>query len=183
MADPLRMLAAREDCVLLVVDLQQRLLPHIHDHERVVANTEKLVRFARLVGIPVLCTEQEKLGDTAAAVRAALGAEAPIRKLAFGCFGCGPFREALAALGRKTLVVAGIEAHICVAQTVLEALPDHTVQVVADAVSSRTAENRRVALDRFRQVGAVVTSTEMFLYEVMRRAGTEEFRAVLPLVK
>lgn len=176
-------LAARSDCALLVVDLQKRLLPHIHDHEAVVENAAKLVRFARITDIPVLVTEQENLGETADPVRAELGEVDPIRKIEFGCFANPGFRQALGRLGQRTLVVAGIEAHICVAQTVLGALATHRVHVVADAVSSRTPENRRVALDRLSRSRAVITSTEMFFYEILGRAGTDEFRAVLPLVK
>lgn len=176
-------MADRNDCVLVVVDVQDRLLPHIHEGERVVSSIVKLAKFARIVGIPILWAEQEKLGETAAPIRAELAGLAPVGKAAFGCLGSGAFRESLGALGRGTLVVCGVEAHICVAQTVLQALSEYEVHVVADAVGSRAPENRVVALERLRQAGAVVTCTEMFLYEVLGKAGTDEFRAVLPLVK
>ena len=175
--------ATREDCVLAVVDVQERLLPHIHEGPRVVGNIVKLVKFARIVGIPILWAEQEKLGVTAAPIRAELAGLEPFHKADFGCLGCEPFRARLAELGRRTVVVCGIEAHICVAQTALQALPEYQVQVVADAVGSRAPENRQLALERLRQAGATVTCTEMFFYEVLRRAGTDEFRATLPLVK
>ncbi len=173
----------REDAALLVIDVQDRLLPHIHQAERVVTNVVKLIRFARITGLPVLWAEQEKLGATAEPIRAELGGMTPVAKADFGCLGCGAFREGLEALGRKTLILCGIEAHICVARTALQALPRYGVHVVADAVSSRTPENRQIALDRLTLAGAVVTSTEMLFYEILERAGTDEFRAVLPLVK
>jgi nicotinamidase-related amidase len=176
-------LVCREEAVLVVVDVQQRLAPAIAECDRVVANIVKLLRFARIVGLPVICTEQIKLGDTVEAIRAELGGIAPIQKADFGCFGCGEFVEALRGLGRRTLVLTGIEAHICVLQTALGALPDYAVHAVADAMSSRAPENRDLALERMRQAGVTVTATEMVMYEVLRRAGTDEFRAVLQLVK
>jgi nicotinamidase-related amidase len=176
-------MADRSDCVLAVVDVQERLLPHIHGGGRVVEAIVKLARFARIVGIPILWAEQEKLGATAALIRAELEGLEPVGKDSFGCLGSGDFRDRLEALGRSTLVLCGVEAHICVAQTALQALSKYRVHVVADAVGSRAPENRVLALDRLRQSGATVTCTEMFFYEVLRRAGTDEFRAVLPLVK
>ncbi len=172
-----------EDCVLAVVDVQERLLPHIHEGDHVVENIVKLTRFAKIVGLPILWAEQEKLGATAAAIREELAGQEPFGKAQFGCLGCDGFREKLASLGRNTLVLCGIEAHICVAQTALQALPQYRVHVVADAVGSRAPENREIALERLRQAGAVVTCVEMFFYEMLQRAGTETFRAVLPLVK
>ncbi len=173
----------REDAVLVMIDLQDRLLAHIHQADRVVENAVRLARFARIVGLPVVWAEQEKLGETAAPVRAALEGLAPVRKLHFGCLGCGELAAQIEAVGRRTLVLLGVEAHVCVAQTALQALPRFGVQVVADAVSSRVPENREVALARLARAGAVVTSTEMLIYELLGRAGTEEFKAVLPLVK
>ncbi len=176
------LLPARE-CVLAVIDVQVRLLPHIHEGERVVHNTARLVEAAGVLGVPVLWAEQEKLGETAPALRAVLGGCAPFVKAEFGALGCDAFRAALEASGRTTLVLAGIESHVCVAQTALQALPDYAVHVVADATGSRRPSDREVALQRLRGAGAVVTSVEMWLYEVMGRAGTETFRAVLPLVR
>jgi nicotinamidase-related amidase len=86
-------------------------------------------------------------------------------------------------IGKKILVLTGVEAHICVAQTALHALSSYDVQVISDAVSSRTADNRSIALLRMRDAGATITSTEMFIYEILQKAGTDEFRAVLPFVK
>jgi len=172
-----------DDCVLAVVDVQERLLPHIHEGDAVVQNIVKVVKFARLLGIPILWAEQEKLGATAAPIRGELEGLEPFGKAEFGCLGCEGFRSRLASLGRNTLVVCGIEAHICVAQTALQALTEYRVHVVADAVGSRVPVNRELALERLRHAGATVTCVEMFFYEALRRAGTDLFRAVLPLVK
>lgn len=177
------LLIHRDDTALLVIDVQEKLLPHIDGGERVAANIVKLIRFAEILGIPVLAAEQEKLGQTVVPLREALGDASPVPKLAFGALGCDAFSGRLSALGRGTVVVTGIEAHICVAQTALQALPSHRVHVVADAVGSRDPANREVALARLGQAGAVITSTEMVMYELLREAGTDEFRRVLPLVK
>lgn len=176
-------LLKREDCVLVVIDAQEKLLPVIHGQEEVVANTAKLVKFAGIAGLPVVATEQMKLGATVPAVTEAGLVEPAIVKISFDCFGCEEFSQKIKDLKRKTLVLAGVEAHICVLQTALSALEDFRVQVVGDAVSSRVARNRDLALARLRHAGCVVSSTEMFIYEVLRQAGTAEFKATLPLVK
>lgn len=176
-------LLKREDCVLVVIDAQEKLLPVIHEQAEVVANIAKLVKFAGIAGLPVVVTEQMKLGATVPALAEAGLSEPAIAKISFDCFGCEEFAQKIKALKRKTLVLVGVEAHICVFQTALSALEDFRVQVVGDAVSSRTARNRDLALARLRHAGCVVTSSEMFIYEILRQAGTEEFKATLPLVK
>jgi nicotinamidase-related amidase len=176
-------LLQREDAVLVVIDVQERLLPAVADGEAVVANIVKLLRFAQIIELPVILTEQQKLGSIVAPVRGEIPGVEPIGKMEFGCFACPDFREALHASGRNTLVLSGIEAHICIAQTALAAIPQYAVHVVSDAVSSRSADDRKVALKRMLQAGVTITSTEMLMYELLGRAGTDEFRAVLKLVK
>ena len=176
-------LISREDCALVVIDVQERLMPVIANKEKVTDNLVRLLKFSQIVGLPVLLTEQQKLGDTLSEVLEARSALKPIRKLDFDCFGCQEFNEEVRQMGRNTLILTGVETHVCVAQTALHAVPEFTVHVVSDATSSRTEENWRVALDRMRQAGVVITSTEMVIYELLGRAGTDEFRAVLPLVK
>lgn len=175
-------LARREDCVLVIIDAQEKLLPVIHDQEAAVANMARLAKFAAIVGMPVVLTEQMKLGATVPAVAEPAGTEA-IGKISFDCFGCEDFAQKIKELKRKTLVLCGVEAHICVFQTALSALEDFRVQVVSDAVSSRAPHNWLVALERLRQSGCAITTTEMFIYEILGQAGTDEFKATLPLVK
>ena len=134
-------------------------------------------------GYSLVVTEQEKLGGTVSEVKGELPAERAIQKVHFNCFFCEDFAERVKKTKKKTLVLAGVEAHICVAQTALHALSSYDVQVISDAVSSRTADNRSIALLRMRDAGATITSTEMFIYEILQKAGTDEFRAVLPLVR
>ena len=176
-------LLRREDTVLVVIDVQERLLPVMEGREELVENIVRLLRLARIIGLPVVVTEQQNLGATVPEVRDELEDYHPIGKIEFDCFRRTEFVAKLRDLGREALVLAGIEAHICVCQTALHALPGFKVHVVADAVSSRTADNRRIALDRMRQQGATISSTEMVFYELLEQAGTDEFRQILKLVK
>ena len=174
-------LVRREDVVLVVIDVQERLLPHIAEGQGVVENIVRLARFARIMGLPVIITEQRKLGDTVDEIRAELPDIKPITKTEFSCLGCEEFLESLASQSRGTL--PGIEAHICVTQTALEALPRYDVHAVTDAIASRSVRNWEVAIKRMLQSGVTITSTEMLIFELLRRADTEEFRAALELVK
>jgi nicotinamidase-related amidase len=107
----------------------------------------------------------------------------PVSKRVFNCFFCGSFAEKIDQLQRRTLILSGIEAHICVTQTALWANPQFRVQVVSDAISSRAPENVSVAIERMRSSGVTITSTEMVIYELLQTAGTDEFKAMLPYVK
>jgi nicotinamidase-related amidase len=176
-------LITRDDSLLVVIDVQEKLMPAIAEGQRVLGNVVRLLEFSEILQLPVVLTEQNKLGDTLPKVLAARPDLQPTHKWEFGCFSCQEFAEQISAMGRKTLILAGVEAHICVAQTALQGLADYTVHVVGDATSSRDRDNWQVALKRMRQAGVVITSTEMVIYELMERAGTDEFRAVLPLVK
>jgi isochorismate hydrolase len=173
----------RGDALLVVIDMQERLLPVIAGKERVVENALRLVKFAHIVGLPIILTEQQNLGETASELRAELKDIQSIIKWEFDCFESSAFSERLGQLKRNTLLIVGIEAHICVAQTALHALSRYSAQVVSDAVSSRSPHNWEVALERMRQAGVIVTSTEMVIYELLGRAGTEEFKEALKLIK
>jgi isochorismate hydrolase len=172
-----------DDVLLVIIDMQERLLPVITGKERIVENVRKLAKFARILGLPIILTEQQNLDTTKPEISAELGEIQPISKLAFNCFGSRAFTDQVHHLGRNTLIIAGIEAHICVAQTALNAPTSHTVHVVSDAIASRSPHNWEVALDRMRQAGVTITSTEMVIYELLREAGTDEFREALKLVK
>jgi len=181
MAD--RGLVDRKDCILVVIDVQEKLMAAMHDREKVVANTARLVQFCGICGIPMLFTEQRKLGPTVPGIRSLVKDFTVVEKVHFNCFLNAAFRDEVEKKARKTLVLAGAESHICVAQTAIGALPGRRVHVIADAVSSRSPDNRSIALERMRDAGAVISSTEMFIYEILLEAGTDEFKATLPLVK
>jgi nicotinamidase-related amidase len=176
-------LVSRDDCVLIVIDVQEKLMPVISERQGVTQNVIRLARFANIAGIPVVITEQEKLGPTLPEVKHELAATRPVSKVHFNCFSCKEFQDEVSRMGRHTLILTGVEAHICVLQTALHGLGKYEVHVVGDAVSSRAPDNRKTALERMQRCGATITSTEMFIYEILQKAGTDEFRATLPLVK
>ena len=176
-------LIVKEDSVLVVVDVQEKLIPVIANGEKVIDNVVRLLKFSQIIGLPVILTEQEKLGATLSEIKDLIPDTRPIPKLVFNCFGSDEFEQAVQETGRNTLILTGVETHICVAQTALHALPEFRVHVVSDATSSRTVENCNIGLQRMRQAGAVITSTEMLIFELLQRAGTDQFRATLPLVK
>ena len=171
---------------LVVVDVQERLLPAIFEKERVVQNSLRLVKGASILKVPVFATEQYRkgLGPTVPEVAAALGHVSPIEKLAFSACGAEGFLDKLDAAKISDAIVCGIETHVCVLQTCLDLLDSGgRVFVVADAVSSRTAGNHSLGLQRMKDAGAIIVSTEMVLFELLERAGTPEFRLILELVK
>jgi len=176
----------REQSVLLVVDVQERLLPMIDGQEGVLAAAGRMVRVAEILGIPILCTEQypRGLGPTVEPLRSLIGAERTREKVAFSCCGAEGLLDGLGGLGRPQVVVVGIEAHVCVQQTVLDLLAaGYRTYVAADAVSSRYPLDRDVAFERMRQAGAVVTTTESVMFEWLEVAGTPEFKQVSRIVK
>jgi nicotinamidase-related amidase len=177
---------ARARAGLVVLDIQERLLPAIFEKERVVQNTVRLLKGAAVLGLPIIVTEQYRkgIGPTVPEIARAIPGFAPLEKLTFSACGAPGFLEALAAKGLTDLALCGIEAHVCVSQTCLELLDrGFRCFVVADAISSRTAANHHLAAERMRQAGAVIVSTEMLLFELLERAGTPEFKQVLALVK
>jgi nicotinamidase-related amidase len=173
----------KDDALVVIIDMQERLLPVISGKERVVENVLKLVKFSRIMGMPILLTQQQNLGDTIPEIRAASEDIRPISKLEFDCFESPAFAERVRQLGRNTLIIAGVEAHICVAQTALHALSDYAPHVVSDATSSRSPHNEEIAIERMRHDGVTITSTEMVIYELLGKAGTDQFREALKLVK
>ncbi len=172
-----------DDALLVVIDMQERLVPAMSHSQTIVDNVKRLLALARTMHLPALFTEQEKLGATLGEVSQAAPAFEPVPKTTFNCFLCEPFASKVRGSGRSTLIIAGIEAHICVAQTALWAHPQFRVHVVQDAISSRAPHNVAVATERMRAAGITITSTEMVIYELLQRAGTEEFKAMLPFVK
>ena len=177
-----------EQCALIVVDIQQKLLPPIFNKETLVKNSQLLVRLAKILAIPIMMTTQysKGLGATVPEVASLLPDVTAIDKLEFGCFGSDIFRAGLKALpgSRNTLLLCGMETHICVMQTALGALNDgYLVHVASDAVSSRSEWNWRIGLDRMRAAGAVISSTEMMMYELLRCSGTAQFKEMLSYLK
>lgn len=175
-------------CALLVIDIQEKLLPAIHQRDALLHNAQLLTRLAGILHIPTIVSTQyaKGLGGTVAEVAALTTTAATCDKTSFGCFASDTFPALLKALPgqRNTLLLCGMESHICVMQTALGALHEgYIVHVAADAVGSRSAANWQIGLDRMRDAGAVISSTEMMMYELMRASGTEPFKAMLPHLK
>ena len=177
-----------DQCALVVVDIQEKLLPPIFEKDRMVRNSQLLIRLANILKMPVMATTQyaKGLGQTIPEIASLLNGVEPINKLEFGCFNNADFCSAAKQLprGRNTLLLCGMESHICVTQTALGALEQgYIVHAAADAVSSRTEFNWKIGLERMRQAGAVISSTEMAMYELMRASGTPVFKEMLQHLK
>ncbi len=188
LSDAARRPLVAEMCALVVVDIQEKLLPPIFEKERLVRNSQLLIRLAGILGIPILLTTQycKGLGQVIPEVASLLPDAKPMDKLEFSCFGSGEFTAALKALPgrRNTILLCGMETHICVTQTALGALEHgYHVHVASDAVSSRAEWNWKIGLLRMRDAGAVISSTEMMLYELLRSSGTPSFKELLPFLK
>lgn len=176
----------RSTVALVVIDYQEKLLPKISGADAVAEQAIKLIRFARELEIPILWTEQypKGLGHTVEPVAAELNGITAIEKTAFGCLGDPGFAQALESTGRKQLLLTGIEAHICVMQTALLALENgYSVFIPRDAVGSRFEREYEAGLDRLERAGAELVTTEMAIFEMLREAGTPEFKKALPLIK
>ena len=175
-------------CALIVVDIQEKLLPPIFQKEQLVRNAQLLIRLAGILNIPALMTVQypKGLGNTVPEVASLLPENEPIEKLIFSCFGSDAFCALLKRLPgqRNTLLLCGMESHICVTQTALGALREgYLVHVASDAVGSRTEWNWNIGLDRMRAGGAIISSTEMMIYELMRSSSSAAFKELLPHLK
>jgi nicotinamidase-related amidase len=174
------MLMNADDSALLVIDAQERLLPHIHDWQRVLDNTLWLVRVAQRIGVPVMATAQypKGLGHVHADVAALLPVGSIGEKMHFSCV-AGACLDGLAGHDRRQMVVCGAESHVCVLQTVLDLRRSgKEVYVVEAAVGSRVPSDKALALERMRAAGAVIVSREMVAFEWLHQAGTPLFKEI-----
>lgn len=180
------MLIDRHQSLLLVVDVQEKLAPAIHEGAAAIANNRSLLGAADRLGIPVVVSEQyvRGLGQTVSELLPLPAGAQRFEKMHFSCTREPGFLGLIAATGRRQIIVTGMETHVCVLQTVLGLVAaGYEVCLVKDAASSRTPGNRAAAIARARAAGAGIVTTEMVLFEWLERAGTEDFRALLPLIK
>ncbi len=176
----------RNRSALVIIDVQEKLFPHVHEPDRMLARIDLLIFAAKLLEIPLLLTEQypRGLGNTIEEIRKVLPEIQPLTKTDFSCVPAPGFAERLSSMHRDQIVLAGIEAHVCVAQTALDlASRVDKVIVVADAVSSRRPLDAQIALRRMEQSGLTLSTAEAVVFEWLRRAGTEEFKAIQPKLK
>lgn len=174
-------------CVL-IIDMQEKLLPLIRRHDRVVRAGRKLLDGVRIFGLPVLVTEQypKGLGRTVGEIREAWDADrvSVLEKPTFSCWAHPPVREALLALDRPQIIISGIETHVCVQQTALDLVSrDYDVFVCADAAGSRGRVDHKQALHRMRYEGVAVTTVESVLFELCGRCDAPKFKQMLEVIK
>ncbi|NBB89803.1 MAG: isochorismatase family protein [Spirochaetes bacterium] len=175
-----------DDSVGVIVDVQTRLFPYMYDSYTTQQNLRSLIAGLQLLEVPQLVTQQytRGLGETIDPVSRAFDHFDPIEKTAFSCVDEPAFTTALGQTGRHHLVIAGIEAHVCLLQTSMDLLEaGYTPIVVEDATSSRKPNDKKVAIERMRHAGVIVTTTESVLFELCRYSGTDTFKALSKLVK
>jgi isochorismate hydrolase len=174
-----------QNTALVVIDVQEKLMNAMPRRAEVLAAIQRLMGAARVLNLPTLLTAQyiKGLGPVCAEVMEAAPGIQPIEKLAFSCCGSEDFMKTVKDLRRQRLLLCGIEAHVCVQQTAIDLMKDHFVYVVADAVCSRHEMDASVAIDRIRDCGAVITTVESAVFELLREAGTDQFKQILPLFK
>jgi nicotinamidase-related amidase len=175
-----------DNAVLVIIDVQERLLRVMPDKDKLVESFQKLIQGAKVLGVPTVMTEQypQGLGPTVPEITQLLPEVKPITKVSFSCCQETGFTASLEALKRKQVLMTGIEAHVCVYQTALDLLANgFEVQVVADCVSSRTQFNRDIGLNRICAAGGSVTSVETALFELLRVARGDKFKEISKIVK
>ena len=171
---------------LLVIDIQERILPVMNNYQRVVDNTIKLIKGFKVLGASIYYTEQypKGLGPTVRSIAEEMGDIKPFDKMTFSCSGAGNLFDELKSKNILQVVVCGIEAHVCVQQTVLDLVENgFQVNLAADAVSSRKDIDYSVALDRMRHHGIELSTTESILFELLNICGTPQFKEVSKIVK
>jgi len=175
-----------EETVLVVVDIQGKLAQLMHDREGLFSNAKKMIRGAGILELPIIWVEQNPrgLGPTVPEIAELMPGISPISKMTFSCAGNSEFTRRLESLGRKHVLLLGIETHVCIYQSAMDLLElGYRVHVIADAVSSRTEENKRLALTKIRDLGATLTTTETALFELLKVAEGPRFKAMLEIVR
>jgi nicotinamidase-related amidase len=180
------MLITAEDSCLIVIDMQERLVPAMQAPARTIKNTRLLIRVATRLEVPVMLTEQypKGLGRTVKEIATAAENLPVYEKMYFSCMKEPVFAQAFAANNKRQVVITGMEAHICVMQTAAELMTQgYQVFVVTDATSSRSLESEKACRDRLQAIGAGIVTTEMVVFEWLAKAGTPAFKDLLPLIK
>lgn len=177
----------KDNTIAVLIDLQTKLFPHIYDNESLEKYTIKLIEGIKALSMPLIVTEQYRkgIGPTIQSAADALGESfEPLEKMSFSCCHDDKFMEALKRHNKKNVIVFGIESHVCVLQTVIDLLGNNYQPIVIeDCVSSRRLSDKNTAIARMRQEGAVISSYESILFELLKYSGTDEFRAISKIVK
>ena len=174
------------ESVCLVIDIQEKLFPHMQDRDQLVLNCQKLIRGLSVLDVPFIVTEQypKGVGSTIEPIKSIIPGADPLEKISFSCCGDEKFDSSLKNFHRKYIIIAGIEAHVCVLQTVLDlAEQGYQPVVIEDCISSRKLNDKIVAVQRMRQEGAIISTVESILFELCQQAGTETFKQISKMVK
>ncbi len=175
-----------KQAMLLIVDVQESFRKQLKDLDNLTRNITILAEAAKILKVPVVLTEQypQGLGKTIAEIAACLGEHKYFDKTAFSCCQANGFMDMMESLGRNQVIVCGIEAHVCVNQTVHELMQqDYVVHVVADAIASRSQRNKDIGWEKMIASGAVPSCVEIALFEMLGESNSEQFKAVQRLVK
>ena len=176
----------KEDCAGLIIDVQEKLFPFISENEKLTGNITRLIEGFKILNIPILVTQQytKGIGETIKPIKGALGEYSHIEKLSFSCCGEPNFTESLKKLGKKYIILAGIESHVCVMQTALDLIDTgYQPVLIEDCVSSRNLNDKKFAVKRMKSGGAIISTFESILFELTVVSGTEQFKAISKLVK
>ena len=175
-----------KNCTLAVVDVQGKLAQLMDGREALFANIQVLIKSAKILEIPVLWCQQvpESLGQTIPEIAGLLKGNQPLNKASFSCCGCEVFNSKLNSTGRRQIILCGIETHVCIYQTAMDLKEQgYEVTLISDAVSSRTAGNKKIAIERMRTEGVKISSTEMSLFELLKTAEHPQFKQIAKLIK
>jgi len=176
----------KEQSAGLVIDIQERLFPFIYQNDILTVNAGILIKGMQALGMPIVVTEQytKGLGPTIQPLQQLFGEPGPIEKMAFSCCDDQAFMKHLDSLHKKFIIITGIESHVCVLQTTIDLLERNYIPVVVeDCVSSRRLNDKAMAINRMRRMGAIITTYESVLFELLRYSGTDEFKVISKLVK
>lgn len=176
----------KENSLGLIIDMQERLLPHIYHSEEIISNTGICIEGLKLLDIPLLSTEQYRkgLGPTVQELQNKIEVFNPIEKMTFSCCDEPGFLSQLKSMNKGQLIICGIEAHVCILQTTIDLIhAGYQPVVIEDCISSRKNNDKIIAVERMRQEGAIITTYESVLFEIARISGTDSFKAISRLVK
>ncbi len=176
----------RNKCALIVIDIQERFKPAIHEMKRVIDNTEKLINACKILRVPIVLTEQypKGLGNTLHEIFELIPNAEAIEKTCFDCFGERRFGEKIKNLNVTDLILVGIESHVCVLKTALTArLHDYNVHIVTDAISSRKSHDHVIAIERMKQNGCFLATSEMIIFQLLEKSDQMEFSEIREIIK
>lgn len=172
-----------KNSILILVDVQEKLVPMVFNFKKVIKNILKLIEFAKIAKLPILIVEQKNLGKTIEKIRSRLSLFRPVQKVEFNCFANKVFSQKLKRINKNNLILAGIETHICILQTALSAPKKYKVFVVSDAVSSRNPKDHEMAIERLKLAGKIITTTETLIFEICKKANIKIFKEALKIIK